>query len=109
MKAYEFPASVTSEGKIELPEGFDPSQIAHDLKEFILKDFRNANIIKDTDNNLAHRAFYAHCTKRAIDSIRQGEYRGEDGYLRRYPEIADILEKRVNEILFEKLVKNNVI
>jgi len=94
-----------AEGKIELPEGFSSKQIASDLKTFILKDFTSKGIKLNTQNSLAHRAFYAHCTKRAIFAIRQGEFLDEQGYSHKRPEIADAIESRVNEILFEKMIK----
>ena len=92
------------EEKITLPESFTGKQLADDLRTFILKDFRAKNLKLNTQNNIAHRAFYAHCTKRAIDSVRQGEFIGEDGYSRKRPEIADILENRINVILFDKMI-----
>ena len=92
------------EGKIKLPEGFVGKDIVYDLKGYILKDFTKNGVKLDTATNLAHRAFYAHCTKRALDSLRQGIFVGEDGYQKRHPEVADAVERRINEILFEKLV-----
>ena len=96
------------QGKIILPEGISGPTIAHDLKTYILRDFRTQNLVMDNKNNLAHRAFYAHCAKRAIDSIRHGEFVDQEtGYTRKYPEIADALERRINDILYEKLINKN--
>lgn len=90
--------------KIELPTGFQAKKIAYDLKKFILDDFNKNGVLLDTANNLIHRAFYSHCVKRAIDSIRQGEFTTPEGYKTKRPEIADILQTRINELLFEKLL-----
>lgn len=93
-----------NEEKLELPDGFKGKNIAKDLEKFILADFEKECVLYN-GNNLAHRAFYAHCTKRAIDSIRQGTFIGPEGYERKYPEVADAIEERYNKIVFENLIK----
>jgi hypothetical protein len=92
------------QGKIKLPEGYDGAVIASDIRAYVLHDFRSYKVKQDTDNNLVHRAYYCHCVKRALDSLRQGEYTGPDGYTRKRPEIADMLENRINQILFDKMM-----
>lgn len=91
--------------KIKLPDNFNAKTISRDLKTFILQDLNKNGVLLNTTNNLIHRAFYSHCVKRAIDSIRQGEFTSPDGYKSKRPEIADILQERINELLFEQLVK----
>lgn len=99
--AYMQIMSELREGTLKLPEGFDGPTIAHDLETYIMRDFRTANQKYSPDDNLIHRAWFAHCTKRAIDSIKQGEFRGDDGYINKYPQIADILSRRADEIIMQ--------
>lgn len=91
---------------IKLPEELSGKDIAYDLETFILHDFTKKGVVLNTVNNLIHRAFYSHCVKRAIDSIRQGEFTTPDGYKQKRPDVADALERRINELLFKKLVYN---
>lgn len=93
------------EDTIKLPENFVGKDIAADLITFVLKDFRKRDITPDLKNNLYHRAFYSHCVKRAIDNLRQGEFTDSAGYRKKHPEIADIIERRIDEIYFENIVK----
>lgn len=89
------------DGILKLPEGFDGPTVVHDLQTYIMEDFRTASQKYSPEDNLMHRAWFAHCTKRAIDSLKQGEFRGEDGYINKYPQLADILTRRVNEIIMQ--------
>lgn len=99
--AYMQVMSELRDSTLKLLDGFDGATICHDLETYIMEDFRKANLKYDPTDNLIHRAWFAHCTKRAIDSLRQGQFRGEDGYVNQYPQIADIIDRRVNEIIMK--------
>lgn len=89
------------DGTLKLPENFDGPTIAYDLDSRILKDFRDKNLKYNPEDNLIHRAWYAHCVKRAIGNLREGLFADEKGYKEKRPEVADIIERRVDQIILE--------
>lgn len=94
------------EDKIKLPNNFDGPTLAFDLDTEILKDFREKNISYSPEDNLIHRAWFAHCAKRALDGLRNGRFSDEQGYEKKQPELADIIERRINQIIVEKTLYN---
>lgn len=88
-------------GKIEMPSGVDGPTIGFDLDTHILHDFRTKEISYSPDDNLVHRAWFAHCAKRAIDSLRDGEFIGTGGYIGKYPEIAKNISRRIDQIIVQ--------
>lgn len=95
--------------EIKLPKDVIGETIAYDLETYILNDFREKSLKYSPEDDLVHRAFFAHCCKRALDSLRQGIFVGDEGYKNKRPEVADAIERRINEIILNKtLFKNEV-
>lgn len=89
------------QNKIVLPNNFDGPTIAYDLDTTIMGEFREKNISYNPEDNLIHRAWFAHCAKRAIAGLRDGLFIGDDGYERKHPEIADVIERRINQVIVD--------
>lgn len=89
------------DGTLKLPEGFDGKDIAYQLDTHILREFREKQLKYNPDDNLVHRAWFAHCVKRALIDLRDGIYSNPDGEEITEPKIASILERRINEIILE--------
>ena len=96
------------ENKIKLPRDFDGPTVAYDLDSKILKDFREKNLKYNPDDNLIHRAWFAHCVKRAISNLREGLFVDESGYKEKRPELADVLERRIDQIILENTLYKNI-
>lgn len=92
----------TNSPNIPLPSGIIGKDIAYDIKTSVLNDFRGKDIVFNAQDNLVHRAWWAHCVKRAIDSVKLGVFTDPDGYSNKKPEVADAINRRINEIIFEK-------
>lgn len=93
-----------SKDELKLPDNFIGKDLAYDIRTFVLRDFNNNGVVYSKDN-LYHRTFYSHCVRRALDSLRQGVFSDSEGYKNKHPEIADIIERRINELLVENLIK----
>lgn len=89
------------EGTLKLPMGFDGKDIAYQLDTHILKEFREKQLKYNPDDNLVHRAWFAHCVKRALIDLKDGIYSNPNGEEITEPRIASILERRINEIILE--------
>lgn len=92
-----------ADGSLVIPDA-DGKALALEIKRIILQDFRHRGVIINIEENKAHRAFFAHCTKRVLDSLEFGKFSGPDGFVGQKPEISRIIKNRVNEIFVEKVL-----
>ena len=93
-------------GELEIPEidgmTVDGKQLATDIKLKIIKQFRQNGVDINIEGNIYHKAFFAHCAKRYMDSLKSGNFIGSDGFVGQKPEIANIIISRVEEVFAEK-------
>lgn len=93
-------------GELEIPiidgKVIDSKELARDIKVKVIDQFRRKGVDINIGENKYHRAFFAHCTKRILDSLKDGEFVGDDGFVGKKPEIADTIINRVNEIVVQK-------
>lgn len=93
-------------GQLELPEidnqTIDGKELANDIKHKILQQFIQNGVDINIESNLKHRAFFAHCTQRVLENLKNGIFSGTDGFTGQKPEIADIINNRINEIFTQE-------